>query len=214
MIGLSVVASFLLLAVSAHQHHAALRRSSQTAVIGDSALTINGIPFSTRAYWMRRANEALAQLSSACPFAAFGSVIVNHTDPGGLGELVCIGANSNSGTGNPTLHGKLRCPSGDALYFKTRELNRTRKGEIAAISNCSSVLTDPNGPYKFSASEALAAFADLSLYTNAESCPMVSASHTPPFLACTPRLTKTVCVSDPLGWLQRIYLRNHDRYID
>lgn len=47
-------------------------------------------------------------------------------------------------------------------------------GEIAAISNCSTIFTDPNGPYKLTAAEATAAFSDLSLYTNAESCPMVS----------------------------------------
>lgn len=72
--------------------------------VASPALAINGIPHSTRAHWMRRANAALADLGSPCPFAAFGSVIVNHTAPG-LGELVCIGANANSKTGNPTLHG-------------------------------------------------------------------------------------------------------------
>lgn len=49
-------------------------------------------------------------------------------------------------------------------------------GEIAAINNCSAILTDPSGPYKFTGSEALAAFADLSIYTNAESCPMCAAA--------------------------------------
>jgi hypothetical protein len=41
--------------------------------------------------------------------SAFGTVIVNHTavTSDGLGELVCIGINENSKTGNPTLHGKL-----------------------------------------------------------------------------------------------------------
>lgn len=62
---------------------------------------VNGINFTTRVYWMRQANLALP---NPCPFAAFGSVIVNHTT-GGLGELVCTGANNNAGTGNPTLHG-------------------------------------------------------------------------------------------------------------
>ncbi|KAK0643839.1 cytosine deaminase, partial [Cercophora newfieldiana] len=110
----------------------------------------NGIPFSTRAHWMRRANIAL---TAPCPFAAFGSVIVNHTATPGLGSLVCTGANSNSATGNPTLH-----------------------GEMAAINNCSAILTDPNGPYKLKPSQALAAFADLTLYTNAESCPMCASA--------------------------------------
>ena len=48
-----------------------------------------------------------------------------------------------------------------------------RVGEIAAIQNCTAVLTDPAGPYKLTPKQAQAAFADLSLYTNAESCPMV-----------------------------------------
>ncbi|KAF2705211.1 guanine deaminase [Pleomassaria siparia CBS 279.74] len=128
------------------------RRSTLQSTLGESTLTINGIPFSTRAHWMRQATLALGQ---PCPFAAFGSVIVNHTKDasGGLGELVCTGANSNSVTGNPTLH-----------------------GEMAAISNCSTILTDPNGRYKLSPANALVAFADLSLYTNAESCPMCASA--------------------------------------
>lgn len=63
-----------------------------------------GIPLSTRHYWMRRANHALFDITgSPCPLRAFGSVIVNHT-AGGLGELVCIGANDIR-SGNPTIHG-------------------------------------------------------------------------------------------------------------
>ncbi|KAJ7472145.1 cytidine deaminase-like protein [Mycena latifolia] len=108
--------------------------------------------FSTRAFWMRRANAALAELGSPCPFSAFSSVIVNHTAPG-LGELVCIGVNTNRQTGDPTLH-----------------------AEIAAIHNCSAILTDPSGPYKLSPVRALDAFAQLSLYTNVESCPMCASA--------------------------------------
>ncbi|KAK7532049.1 guanine deaminase [Phyllosticta citribraziliensis] len=126
--------------------------SSTQDVIAEPQLSINSIPFSTRAYWMRQSNTALAELSSPCPFAAFGSVIVNHTGEG-LGELVCIGANSNSQTGNPSMH-----------------------GEMAAIANCTATLTDPAGRYKLTASEAQAAFAQLSLYTNAESCPMCASA--------------------------------------
>lgn len=56
---------------------------------------------------MRRANAALLEVTgSPCPFGAFGSVIVNHTDTDGIGEEICIGANSISATGNPTLHGE------------------------------------------------------------------------------------------------------------
>jgi len=47
---------------------------------------------------------------------------------------------------------------------------------MAAIANCSAVLTDADGPYKLSPAEALLAFADLSLYTNAESCPMCASA--------------------------------------
>lgn len=141
-----------------HAHDTHLHRRSTQSPLGAidaSYLTVNNIPYSTRAYWMRFANAALPQLSSPCPFAAFATAIVNHTYPSslennGLGKLVCIGINENSKTGNPTLH-----------------------GEIAAITNCTSVLTDPNGEFNMTATQAQAAFADLSLYTNAESCPMV-----------------------------------------
>ncbi|KAL0959726.1 hypothetical protein HGRIS_011418 [Hohenbuehelia grisea] len=127
--------------------------ASTQNIIAHPHSTVNGIPSSTRDYWMREANAALATVGgSPCPFAAFSSVIVNHAVPG-LGELVCVGVNSNRQTGNPTLH-----------------------GEVAAIQNCSSVLTDPNGPYNLTASEALAAFSKLSLYTNAESCPMCASA--------------------------------------
>ncbi|KIW80973.1 hypothetical protein Z517_03996 [Fonsecaea pedrosoi CBS 271.37] len=125
------------------------------------------VRFSARAYWMRRAMAALANINdgSPCPFAAFGSVIVNHTASGKgtggagaseidhLGEEVCIGANSLVRDGNPTLH-----------------------GEIAAINNCSRILTDPDGPYKLSGPDAIKALGDLSLYTTAEACPMCSSA--------------------------------------
>lgn len=92
----------LVLAHGTHDHGAMSRRSTSQIPLGESTLSINSIPFSTRAYWMRQANRALP---SACPFAAFGTVIVNHTDTSGVGELVCTGANSGSTTGNPTMHG-------------------------------------------------------------------------------------------------------------
>lgn len=84
--------------VLSHQHQ-------QQQPIADSRLTLNGIPYSTRAYWMRKANQALSDLVSPCPFGAFGTVIVNHTANTGLGELVCIGVNSIASTGNPIMHG-------------------------------------------------------------------------------------------------------------
>ncbi|KAL1618021.1 hypothetical protein SLS54_007554 [Diplodia seriata] len=49
-------------------------------------------------------------------------------------------------------------------------------GEMAAIANCTAVLTDPEGRYRLNASEALDAFSRLSLYTNAESCPMCASA--------------------------------------
>ncbi|THX08627.1 guanine deaminase [Aureobasidium pullulans] len=132
-----------------------LAHQSPLAAIDATGLTVNSIPYSTRVHWMRKANEALSLLSSPCPFAAFGTVIVNHTavTPDGLGELVCIGINENSKTGNPTLH-----------------------GEIAAIANCTTILTVPSGRYNFTASQAQSAFSSLSLYTNAESCPMCASA--------------------------------------
>ncbi|KAK5111762.1 hypothetical protein LTR62_004682 [Meristemomyces frigidus] len=124
------------------------------APLANPELSINGIPYSTRAHWIRKANEALQDvLDTPCPFAAFGTAIVNHTSAGGLGDLVCIGANTNRVTGNPTLH-----------------------GEMAAIQNCTTILTDPTGSYNLTANEALTAFTSLSLYTNAESCPMCASA--------------------------------------
>lgn len=121
--------------------------------ISSPELIVNGIPHSTRTHWMRAANEALIASGSPCPFAAFGTAIVNHTASNGLGELICTGVNQNSVAGNPTLH-----------------------GEMVAIGNCTDILTDPNGPYGLSAAEASAAWADLTLYTNAESCPMCASA--------------------------------------
>ncbi|EOD53138.1 putative cytidine and deoxycytidylate deaminase zinc-binding region protein [Neofusicoccum parvum UCRNP2] len=131
-----------------------LASASLQDVIAAPGLSINSVAHGTRAHWMRAANAALADVGgSPCPFAAFGSVVVNHTDADGPGQLVCVGANANSRTGNPTLH-----------------------GEMAAIANCTAVLTDPEGAYRLSASEALDAFKQLSLYTNAESCPMCASA--------------------------------------
>jgi len=103
---------------------------------------------------MRRANAALAELDSLCPFGAFGTVIVNHTDlsEGPFGKEVCIGVNSVL-SGNPTLH-----------------------GEIAGINNCSKILTDPAGEYRMTPKDALLALHKLSLYTNAEPCPMCASA--------------------------------------
>lgn len=85
---------------------AGLLPAALAVVLADPTLMINGITFPTRAHWMRRANEALNEISgSPCPFAAFGTVIVNHTTSD-AGELICMGVNENSKTGNPSLHGE------------------------------------------------------------------------------------------------------------
>lgn len=115
------------------------------AILTDKPASIS---LDTREHWMRVAIGALHDLVSPCPFSAFGAAIVNHT-ASETGELVCIGANTIADDGNPTLH-----------------------GEIAAINNCTSVLRDPNGPYKLSPAETSEAWKQLSLYTTAEACPM------------------------------------------
>lgn len=85
---------------------AGLLPAALAVVLADPTLMINGVTFPTRAHWMRQANEALSEISgSPCPFAAFGTVIVNHT-ASDTGELICMGVNENSKTGNPSLHGK------------------------------------------------------------------------------------------------------------
>jgi tRNA(Arg) A34 adenosine deaminase TadA len=112
------------------------------------------LPYNVRAFWMKRAIQALDELVSPCPYEAFGAVIVNHTAsfPGDIGDLICIGANAIS-SGNPTLH-----------------------GEMAAINNCTAVLSDPNGHYKLSPSEVQNTWHHLTLYTTAEPCPMCSSA--------------------------------------
>lgn len=155
----AVLVSFLwhilVVAHSPLQYRSASSQATLSGPINATGLTVNSVPYSTRQYWMRQANQALFTLSGPCPFAAFGTVVVNHTSQpsGTLGELICIGANNNSLTGNPTLH-----------------------GEIAAINNCSKVLTDPTGKYNLTASQATAALQSLTLYTNAESCPMCASA--------------------------------------
>jgi len=50
-------------------------------------------------YWLqgkKQANEALFEQSGPCPFAAYGTIIVNHTSD----QVVCRGANFR--TGDPT----------------------------------------------------------------------------------------------------------------
>jgi hypothetical protein len=102
-------------------------------------------PSSTRHHWMR---TAISSLNSPCPFQAFGSVIVNHSDTSSSphGSLICASANQIISTGNPTLH-----------------------GEVAAINECVRVLTEKGR----TAEEILRGWEELSIYTNGEPCPMV-----------------------------------------
>jgi hypothetical protein len=84
-------------------------------------------------------------------------------------------------------------------------------GEISAINNCTNILTNPEGEFRLTASEAQNAFADLSLYTNTESCPMVCPPHLKKWehrsLVLNPRFEQ-VCLRTSLGGLQRIHLWN------
>lgn len=155
---LSILSIFLLLLIhlthghDTHQHHSHPPSSSHN-------LPKDTISFSTRAHWIRRANLALHEIESPCPFGAFGTAIVNHTDlsDGPEGKLVCIGVNDVK-SGNPTLH-----------------------GEVQAINNCSKIFvaSKEEGGRGLSGEEAGEAWKDLSLYTNGEPCPMVSS-----FLLC------------------------------
>jgi hypothetical protein len=89
-------------------------RYSQKAM-DEGRMTDDLVPFSTRAFWMRRANAVLEELSSSpCPFSPYGSVIVNHTGGSVLGELVCIGFNYVFEKGNPTGHGMASGTRSDA----------------------------------------------------------------------------------------------------
>ncbi|KAF3053204.1 hypothetical protein E8E11_011710 [Didymella keratinophila] len=80
-----------------------------------SGIVVNGIPSSVREKYVRLVNEALYKQSGPCPFAAYGTIIVNHTSD----EIVCRGANFR--TGDPTIH-----------------------GEISAINACTAVLAARN----------------------------------------------------------------------
>ncbi|KAL3462426.1 cytidine deaminase-like protein [Aspergillus heterothallicus] len=113
-------------------------------------------PLSTREYWMHQTFAALNTSGSPCPFYPFAAVVVNHTNShagNGHGELICTGVNRGRQTGNMMLH-----------------------GEVAAILNCTKTLQDPRGKFGLTPAETIAAFAELSIYTNAESCPMCASA--------------------------------------
>ena len=129
-------------------------QSTSSVPYVDTPAEINGIPNDVREYWMLRAVNVLhEQLDTPCPWGAFGSVVVNHTntEKGEVGREICVGVNRVSTIGNPTLH-----------------------GEVSNINNCTSVLSQP--PYNLSPSEILTAWSSLSLYTTGEPCPMCASS--------------------------------------
>ncbi|OJD18691.1 hypothetical protein AJ78_01306 [Emergomyces pasteurianus Ep9510] len=97
----------LILACTATGTHPVSASTGIQRVLPEPESVMDAIPFTTRAYWIRRANQALSDLDSPCPVAAFGTAIVNHSTTGELGDLICIGINENAKTGNPALHGKL-----------------------------------------------------------------------------------------------------------
>jgi hypothetical protein len=104
---------------------------------------------------MRRANEALAELTvSPCPLHAFGTAIVNHCDTDELCYLVCIGANQKMKTGNPSLHGNLPICSSATCFSPVTIGEWHITGEIAATTNCTEILTDPNGQFRLTPSKA------------------------------------------------------------
>jgi hypothetical protein len=100
--------------------------------LNSTGLSINSIPYSIRAHWMREANNALFALSGPCAFAAFGSVIVNHTGTTGLGELVCIGANTNRESGNPIMHGQFSGGAG----VSTTDRSQERLRQLRTVARC------------------------------------------------------------------------------
>lgn len=169
-----------------HQHQA----HSASDVLSQAFLSINGIPYSTRAHWMRQANAALADVGGdPCPFGAFGTVIVNHTVPG-LGELVCMGANSNRVTGDPTLHGKLHI-----VRFRLRKSSMSSHYTNRRDSCDSELQPYPHlarwtlQPYQLRSSSRL--FRALTLHQ------------------C--RIVPHVCFCHPLGGVQGIHIRHQHR---
>jgi hypothetical protein len=149
---LTILCSLALVrAASAQQdstHHSLLSDQAPLREPDESDTSLNDIPPSTRAHWMRVASSANLAISP-CPFAPYGTAVVNHTlslsDSSHLGDLICTGVNDNHHSANPTLH-----------------------GEMAAFVNCSNILTDPEGMYRLSAEEAREAWKGFSLYTTAE----------------------------------------------
>ncbi|KXH25280.1 cytidine and deoxycytidylate deaminase zinc-binding region [Colletotrichum salicis] len=103
-----------------------------------SGLTVNSIPAAKRVEYMQKvwqtrfwfkvvlqkltfhqANGALFRQSGPCPFAAFGTIIVNHTSD----EVVCEGANFR--TGDPTIHGEISAINACTAKFAEQGMTPT-----------------------------------------------------------------------------------------
>ncbi|KAK6331258.1 hypothetical protein TWF696_003318 [Orbilia brochopaga] len=97
-------------------------------------------PSITELDW-RYMRASIAALPSPCYYQAFGSVIVNATSK----DLLCVGYNKESTTGDPTEH-----------------------GEIDAIRNCVSKFRNDG----LSIPEIDQVWKDAWIYTTAEPCPM------------------------------------------
>lgn len=123
---LGVLAGLLRLGTG-HRHDEHLRRLSMEQIpLAELSQSQKQINQDIRQYWMRQANEAL---SSPCPFAPFGTVIVNHTVDG-RGNIVCTGENTSHQSGNPMMHGK-RLINGSCSVTQAAEAScRVSIGEL------------------------------------------------------------------------------------
>jgi hypothetical protein len=128
----STIASTILLAASAAAHFVVPNDDQNM-----TGVVVNGIPYSTRVKYMRlvhfpfihrvktppnpsQANEALFEQSGPCPFAAYGTIIVNHTSD----SIVCRGANFR--TGDPTIHGEISAINACTAVFAKRNMTATQ----------------------------------------------------------------------------------------
>jgi hypothetical protein len=97
------------------------------------------------------------------------------------------------------------------LFVRHLNLQLTHQpaGEMAAINNCTKILTSPEGPYKYTGPQALDALTQLSLYTTAEACPMVRSHPTPPpsLLSADTLPFSSVCICNRARQFCRVYLR-------
>ncbi|KAH0017103.1 NAD(P)-binding protein, partial [Aureobasidium melanogenum] len=92
---------------------------------------------------------------------------------------------------------------------------------MAAFENCSRILTDSEGEYKFSAQEAREAWKSFSLYTTAEPCPMCAGAiawagleEVPKFPTHnSPRVWFLTSANSPVGISLARHLLDHGDYI-